>query len=134
MRFWWTGRPWCGLQMYLTKDKKSRSLFQGKWYVTFYLQGRKGILRGGLQFMYKEQTEVRTQQMNYLDGLRRFKDKGVAVLIDGIECLEEEWNRIFETGEDGGFYMGDFICSEQGRLKEIRFDRVYLTAPGKIGR
>lgn len=56
------------------------------------------------------------------------------MLVDGIECLEEEWNRIFETGEDGGFYMGDFICSEQGRLKEIRFDRVYLTAPGKIGR
>lgn len=84
--------------------------------------------------MYKEQTEVKRQQMNYLDGLRRFKDKGVAVLVDGIECLEEEWNRIFETGEDGGFYMGDFICSEQGRLKEIRFDRVYVTAPGKIGR
>ena len=27
----------------------------------------------------KESGEVRTQQMNYLDGLRRFRDKGVAV-------------------------------------------------------
>lgn len=49
-------------------------------------------------------------------------------------CLEEEWSRIFETGEDGGFYMGDFICSEQGSLKEIRFDRVYLTDSGQTRR
>ena len=75
----------------------------------------------------KESGEVRTQQMNYLDGLRRFRDKGVSV-------LEEEWSRIFETGEDGGFYMGDFICSEQGSLKEIRFDRVYLTDSGQTRR
>ena len=82
----------------------------------------------------KESGEVRTQQMNYLDGLRRFRDKGVSVLVDGMECLEEEWSRIFETGEDGGFYMGDFICSEQGSLKEIRFDRVYWTDSGQTRR
>ena len=34
----------------------------------------------------KESGEVRTQQMNYLDGLRRFRDKGVSVLVDGMEC------------------------------------------------
>ena len=39
--------------------------------------------------MYKEQTEVKRQQMNYLDGLRRFKDKGVAVLVDGLSV----WKR-----------------------------------------
>lgn len=32
----------------------------------------------------KESGEVRTQQMNYLDGLRRFRDKGVSVLVDGM--------------------------------------------------
>ena len=82
----------------------------------------------------KESGEVRTQQMNYLDGLRRFRDKGVSVLVDGMECLEEEWSRIFFFVEDGGFYMGDFICSEQGSLKEIRFDRVYLTDSGQTRR
>lgn len=104
-------------------------------YVTFCLQTvRKEHLQGGYIMYGKESGEVRTQQMNYLDGLRRFRDKGVSVLVDGMECLEEEWSRIFETGEDGGFYMGDFICSEQGSLKEIRFDRVYLTDSGQTRR
>ena len=65
----------------------------------------------------KESGEVRTQQMNYLDGLRRFRDKGVSVLVDGMECLEEEWSRIFETGEDGGFYIGGFYLLRTRQLK-----------------
>lgn len=68
-------------------------------------------------------------QRTYLDGLRRYKNKGVRITIDGVECPETEWGRIFELGEDGGFYMGDYVGAEQGCLKEIRFDKVYLCDP-----
>lgn len=76
-----------------------------------------------------EYADRREHQKVYLDGLRRYKNKGVRILIDGRECPETEWERIFEMGEDGGFYMGDYIGAEQGCLKEIRFDKVYLCDP-----
>ena len=47
------------LDVHLTKDKKSRSLFQGKWYVTFYLQGRKGLLSGGLHLCIKSRQRLK---------------------------------------------------------------------------
>lgn len=34
-------------------------------------------------------------------------------------------------GEDGAFYMGDYVCSDKGGLKEIRFDKVYLSEDQK---
>ena len=49
--------------------------------------------------------------------------------MDGEECPEKDWGRIFELGEDGGFYMGDYVGAEQGKLVEIRFDKVYLCDP-----
>ena len=76
-----------------------------------------------------EYADHKKLQKTYLDGLRRFKNKGVRIMIDGKECAETEWGRIFEMGEDGGFYMGDYIGAEQGGLKEIRFDKVYLCDP-----
>ena len=76
-----------------------------------------------------EYADRREHQKVYLDGLRRYKNKGIRILIDGRECPETEWERIFEMGEDGGFYMGDYIGAEQGCLKEIRFDKVYLCDP-----
>ena len=33
----------------------------------------------------------------------------------------------FEVREDGMFYMGDYVQAEGGGLKEIRFDKVYLS-------
>ena len=87
----------------------------------------------------------------YLEGLRKYREKGVPILIDGKEADESQWDKIFEIREDGSFYMGDYILedaafkdSQEGiacessaeyaaaenglagrRLKEIRFDRVY---------
>ena len=46
-------------------------------------------------------------------------------------CLEADWTRIFDVGEDGAFYMGDYVCSDKGGLKEIRFDKVYLSEDQK---
>lgn len=82
----------------------------------------------GFRFMGKdvEYADRKRLQVTYLDGLKRYKKKGVRIMIDGKECPESDWERIFEMGEDGGFYMGDYVGAEQGCLKEIRFDKVYL--------
>lgn len=61
-----------------------------------------------------------------LKGLRHFQNQGVSIVIDGQEAVEQEWSKIFEVREDDSFYMADYISDERtGRLKEIRFDRVY---------
>ena len=67
----------------------------------------------------------REQQRVFLEGLRRYREKGIPILIDGKECPPEEYQKIFELKEDGSFYMGDYIGAETGKLTEIRFDRVY---------
>ena len=54
-----------------------------------------------------------------------------SIIIDGKECREADWTRIFDVGEDGAFYMGDYVCSDKGGLKEIRFDKVYLSEDQK---
>lgn len=83
----------------------------------------------------------------YLEGLKRYKEQGVRILLDGEEVDDSKWEAIFEVQEDGSFYMGDYILEEEvekfsvqvcerkenygvsaltgKRLKEIRFDRVY---------
>lgn len=52
-----------------------------------------------------EYADHKKHQRTYLDGLKRYKNKGVRIIIDGEECPESDWERIFEMGEDGGFYM-----------------------------
>lgn len=102
-----------------------------------YLLGAAGGLprgcMGGLIIMIRnvEYGDRKKHQRTYLDGLKRYKNKGVRIMIDGVECPEKEWGKIFEVGEDGGFYMGDYVGAEQGCLKEIRFDKVYLCDPPK---
>lgn len=67
----------------------------------------------------------REQQLIFLEGLFRYREKGIPILIDGRECAPEEYQKIFDLREDGSFYMGDYISTEAGILTEIRFDRVY---------
>ena len=76
-----------------------------------------------------EYADRKKLQKTYLDGLRRYKCRGIPIIIDGEECPEKDWERIFEMSEDGGFYMGDYVGAEQGCLREIRFDKVYLCDP-----
>ena len=62
----------------------------------------------------------------YLEGLKRYRNKGVPIVIDGEELPETDWGRIFEIREDDSFYMADYVPDEEtGKLQEIRFDRVY---------
>ena len=61
-----------------------------------------------------EYADRKKLQKTYLDGLRRYKCRGIPIIIDGEECPEKDWERIFEMSEDGGFYMGDYVGAEQG--------------------
>ena len=79
----------------------------------------------------KKRNEDARHRKDYLDGLKRFKKRGIPIIIDGKECREADWTRIFDVGEDGAFYMGDYVCSDKGGLKEIRFDKVYLSEDQK---
>ena len=67
----------------------------------------------------------REQQKIFLEGLERYRNKGIPILIDGKECGPEEYKKLFELREDGSLYMGDYIGAESGMLTEIHFDRVY---------
>lgn len=60
----------------------------------------------------------------YLEGLKRYHDKGIPIFIDDEELAESEWSRIFEIQEDGSFYMSDYVGADKGCLTEIRFDKV----------
>ncbi|WP_349945039.1 hypothetical protein ABFV83_15325 [Lacrimispora sp. BS-2] len=79
--------------------------------------------------MKKEDARERNRQTDrgqYLAGLKKYRDQGIAILIDGEELPEEDWNKIFEIREDNSFYMADYIPDgKTGKLREIRFDRVY---------
>lgn len=69
----------------------------------------------------------------YINGLIRYMEKGIPVYMDGRLSEPEDWEKLFEVREDGMFYMGDYVQTETGELKEIRFDCVYLTDKGPKG-
>ena len=61
----------------------------------------------------------RRKEQEYIKGLKRYEQKGIPVYIDGKKPEEEDWEKIFQIQEDGGFYMSDFIGLEDGKLQEI---------------
>ena len=64
------------------------------------------------------------ERQAYLDGLKRYHQKGIPIYIDDEELKETEWGKIFEIQDDGSFYMSDYVGAETGNLTEIRFDKV----------
>ena len=73
----------------------------------------------------KEEAERRRreQQRIFVEGLQRYKSKGIQILIDGRECRPEEYRKLCEFREDGSFYMAfcpyldsppDFSFGENG--------------------
>lgn len=64
------------------------------------------------------------ERQAYLDGLKRYHQKGIPIYIDDEEMKETEWEKIFEIQDDGSFYMSDYVGAETGNLTEIRFDKV----------
>lgn len=70
---------------------------------------------------------TKEEKQRYLGGLRRLSEKGVQIYIDGQLAAPEDWERLFEIREDRMFYMGDYVQAEAGGIKEVRFDKVYLS-------
>ena len=50
-----------------------------------------------------EYGDRKKHQRTYLDGIEEIQEQRVRITIDGVECPEKEWEKIFEMGEDGGF-------------------------------
>lgn len=65
------------------------------------------------------------EQLQYINGLKRFQSKGIPVYIDGKKPEEEDWEKIFAVHEDGSFYVCDMIGAQEGHLQEIHFERVH---------
>ncbi len=68
---------------------------------------------------------LQKERKQYVNGLKRYEARGIPVYIDGVVPEDGDWEKIFQVNEDGSFYMCDYVGAEEGRLKEIRFDRVY---------
>lgn len=64
------------------------------------------------------------EKERFIDGLKRYPEKGVQVYIDGKIAGPLDWEKLTMLREDNRFYMGDFVQDETG-LREIRFDMVY---------
>lgn len=82
--------------------------------------GRQGAGEGTEDWKEKEKQQ-------YLGGLRRLSEKGIAIYVDGRVSGPPEWEKLFEIRDDNMFYMGDYVQAESGGLKEVRFDKVYLS-------
>ena len=67
------------------------------------------------------------EKRQYLGGLQRLSEKGIAIYVDGRVSGPPEWEKLFEIRDDNMFYMGDYVQAESGGLKEVRFDKVYLS-------
>ena len=101
--------------------------------------------RGAMTAAEKKRRE---ENQLYVEGLKRYQERGIRVLIDGEDASDATWGKLFEIHKDGSFYMGDYILEdlpqeeseeeeEEGvqeeaedymksrRLKEIHFDIVY---------
>ncbi len=68
---------------------------------------------------------LQEEKNQYVNGLKKYEARGIPVYIDGMVPEDGDWEKIFQVNEDGSFYMCDYVGAEEGRLKEIRFDRVY---------
>ena len=75
----------------------------------------------------KEEAERRRreQQRIFVEGLQRYKSKGIQKYIAGRESRQEEYRKMCEIREAGSYFMADYVGAETGVLTEIHFDRVY---------
>ena len=78
---------------------------------------------GGMKELQMSLSE--DDRRSYISGLRRFKNKGVKIYVDGVED-ERDWHKIVRVCDSAvWYYMGDFVVDPStGTLKEIRFDKI----------
>lgn len=67
-----------------------------------------------------EELETAREQMSAL--LEQMRRKGVELFVDGREAMPEEVVRkaVYEDSP----YMADYVLGENGRLEQVRYDRV----------
>lgn len=76
-----------------------------------------------------EYADSRRRQQAFIKILKEYQEQGGRILMDGAEASQSDWERIFQMGEDGGCYMGDFTGITSGEVDEIHFNKAYLSAP-----
>lgn len=64
--------------------------------------------------MYQKMNMSERNKRIFLDGLKKYQDRGIPVLIDGRQADDDALEKIFEQDERG-FYMGDYILEETPR-------------------
>lgn len=69
-------------------------------------------LPGREYVVIKMKLDEKTREI-YLEGLKRYQERGVRILVDGEETDASRWDVIFEVREDGSFYMGDYILEDE---------------------
>lgn len=74
----------------------------------------------------KSNLRKKEQRNIFLEGLDRYKERGIQIYIDGREFISDDYEKLIGIREDGSFYMGDYIEAAPGKLTEIHFDKVYL--------
>lgn len=79
-----------------------------------------------------EYADSKRRQQAFMNVLKQYQEEGGRILVDGKEASETDWEHIFEIGEDGGCYMGDYIGASPGQLDEIHFNKVYLCGPPPV--
>ena len=68
--------------------------------------------RGAMTAAEKKRRE---ENQLYVEGLKRYQERGIRVLIDGEDASDATWGKLFEIHEDGSFYMGDYILEDLPR-------------------
>ncbi|MBO5485451.1 MAG: hypothetical protein J5988_00770, partial [Eubacterium sp.] len=59
-----------------------------------------------------KQALAKVEKEKFLNGLKRYPEKGVPVYIDNKEAGPEDWEKLTMFREDNRFYMGDFVQNE----------------------
>ena len=62
---------------------------------------------------YDSENRSVEEMTRYLNGLKRYTEKGIPIYMDGKLSGQREWEKLFEVREDGMFYMGDYVQAEE---------------------
>ena len=54
---------------------------------------------------YDSENRSVEEMTRYLNGLKRYTEKGIPIYMDGKLSGQREWEKLFEVREDGMFYI-----------------------------
>ncbi len=59
---------------------------------------------------------TRKDRQVFLDGMKRYQEQGIPILLDGKLVDASELEQVLRKLPDGSFYMGDFVLEEAERF------------------